>query len=533
MRSLLRYLFIFSFVFLCPISGEEVQPHVTLFIPMRDGVKLETDLYLPAPEAKNLPCILLRNPAGRNAFGKEIIELTKFGYAVAIQDTRNVLDKEGKSFPFVSDGCGKLQDGYDTVEWLAKSPYTNGRIGTWGPSALGITQLMMAPSNPPHLQCQYILMAAPSLYHHAAFLGGQFLKNQVEEWLKCYAKHPDVLQNICHRYTYDDFWGSLNSLEGTLQVTVPAIFVSGWYDTFLEGTLSAFVHRQAEGGNGAKNRQKLVIGPWTHAWPKSTKLGDFETPSTAIQAPVDISPKTWFDHHLKNIPLAAPLATVTYYVMGPFEGSSSKGNQWKTSPVWPVASSSTSFYLTSDAKLQKTNAEGNPRKIEYDPHDPVPTIGGHNLFIEAGPKDQRPIENRSDVLVFTSENMMEDLEVTGTISAILYVQSNCNEYDVCLRICDVYPDGRSILISEGLQRMTTLEKQKSNEINKVEVIASPTSFVFAKGHSIRLSVSNSNYPRYENSHGLYPGVDQKCSFTIYMNKDHPSQLVLPVVTSEN
>jgi len=244
------------------VLSEELQPDLTVSIPMRDGVALPTDLYLPSPEARDLPCILLRSPAGRDVYWKDFAKLAKEGYVVAIQETRSALDPEGKAFPFMSDGWGQLQDGYDTIEWLAQSPYTNGKIGTWGPSALGITQLLMAPANPPHLTCQYILMAAASLYHHGLFPGGQMLKSQAEGWLGHYARDSGVLNYVSQHPFYNDFWKQLNSLEVPHKIQSPGMHIGGWYDTFLQGTLSSFSTRQYQGGEGARGRQKLVIGPW-------------------------------------------------------------------------------------------------------------------------------------------------------------------------------------------------------------------------------------------------------------------------------
>ncbi len=270
---------------------------------MRDGASLPTDLYLPSADAKNLPCILLRSPAGlRQDFFLGITELAQAGYVIAIQATRSVLDEEGKSLPFISDGWGKLQDGYDTVEWLAKSPFTNGKIGTWGASALGITQLLMAPTQPPHLKCQYILVAAASLYHHFLFPGGKLLKHQAEQWLGRYARDTGVLNYVSQRPHYNEFWKQLNSMEMSQRVNIPGIHVGGWYDAFLQGTLDGFVSRQNRGGKGAKGTQKLVIGPWTHLWPASKKLGDFDVPQNGYQPPYDISAKRWFDFYLKEIP---------------------------------------------------------------------------------------------------------------------------------------------------------------------------------------------------------------------------------------
>lgn len=536
------FLFFLNFQLLQSQEGlleKSLKPDLTLMIPMRDGTLLPTDLYLPTPDSKNLPCILLRSPAGRQTSLKAFAKIAKAGYAVAIQDTRNVLDSEGKTFPFISDGWGKMQDGYDTVEWLAQSPYTNGKIGTWGASALGITQLLMAPTQPPHLKCQYIMVAAASLYHHGLFPGGQLLKHQAESWLGYYARDTGVLSYISQRPFYNEFWEQLNTIEVANRVQVPSLHIGGWYDTFLEGTLSAFTSRQYEGGKGAKGKQKLVIGPWTHFWPLSIKYGDFEIPKGAENPPFDISPKKWFDYYLKEIDNEIEeLPAVTYYVMGPFDGSSSSGNRWRTATQWPVPSIDTSLYLTPQHTLQSEPSVENVLTFVYDPLFPIPTLGGRNLFLESGPKDQQSIENRLDLLLFTTPPLEEDLEVTGSLKANLFFSSDQEDTDLMVRLTDVYPDGKSILILEGAYRLGVmgykLKDKKIEESKEILIDLGSTSLVFAKGHSIRLSVSSSNYPRYEKNLNVgllnsQSGKFNKAKNTLYMGPYHHSRLILPVV----
>lgn len=540
MKLFYYFLFVFSF-FTSLINAQEFNPDFTVMIPMRDGVELPTDLYFPSSEKKNLPCILVRSPAGTKPEGINAMQCLKDDYVIAVQSTRSSLDQEGKTFPFISDGWGALQDGYDTVEWLAKSPYTNGKIGTWGASALGITQLLMAPSHPPHLQSQYIMFAAGSVYHHGLYPGGQLLKHQAESWLGYYARDTGVLNYISQRPFYNDFWKQLNSIEVSHQVNAPALHVGGWYDTFLEGTLDSFTSRQYRGGEGAKGKQKLIIGPWTHFWPYSQHFGDFAIPKQGALPPVDISPKRWFDFTLRNISNGIEkIPPVTYYVMGPFDGESSKGNVWKSSTEWPVPAKPTPFYLTSDFQLQTSIAKKGNLSYRYDPKNVITTLGGRNLFLESGPKDQRSIENRPDVLVFTTPKLIQDVEVTGPISASLFFSSSQKDTDVILRLCDVYPDGRSILISEGVYRLginhQTKEKEayKENRIYKIEIDLWSTSIVFAKGHAIRLSVSSSNYPRYETNLNIgllqaSTGKHLTAINTVYVGEEHVSHIVLPIV----
>lgn len=536
---------IIYFFFVCLLGlnpllfSQELQPTLTISIPMRDGKELTTDLYLPNPEARGLPCILLRSPAGRDApHWKPFAAIAQAGYVVAIQDTRSALDKEGKTIPFITDGWGKLQDGYDTVEWLAKSEYTNGKIGSWGSSALGITQLLMAPSRPPHLVCQYTLMSAASLYHHCLFPGGQLLKNQVEGWLGLYAPDTGVLNYIIHRPFYNEFWQQLNAVDVAHQVTIPAIHIGGWYDTFLQGTLDAFTSRQNQGAEGARGTQKLIVGPWTHHWPVSKNLGDFAIPQEGYMPPFDISPKNWFDRYLKGIDNGIEkIPNVIYYVMGPFDGAPSTGNIWRTADSWPIPANHTPFYLDPHHSLTTQIPAKGMLAYLYDPSQPIGTQGGRNLFLKSGPVDQSPLEKRSDIIAFTTPLLAEDLEVTGNLKAKIYFSTDQKDTDVIVRLCDVYPDGRSILISEGGYRLATMQglNHKGHQPIEAEIDLWATSIVFAKGHCIRLSISSSNYPRYEKNRnvgllGCHVGKGSIARNLIYTGKDYPSHLLLPIIS---
>ncbi len=527
-------------------ASDDLTPNFTVMIPMRDGVELPTDVYLPPKaEVGSCPCVLMRSPAGRRAppwLG--YAALAQLGYVVALQDTRSALDHEGKTLPYLSDGWGVHQDGYDAVEWLAKSAFTNGKVGTIGFSAVGITQLLMAPSAPPSLKCQYIGVAAGSLYHHGIFVGGQILKNQVEGWLGLYAKDPGMAGFVLNQPFYNDFWESLDTLRVADRVQVPAVHYGGWYDTFVQGTIDAFVSRQERGGPGAKGKQKLLIGPWTHYWPVSSRLGDFDIPADGENPPVDVSLNRWLDHYLKEEDNGVDKTpSVMYYVMGPFDGSPSSGNCWRTADSWPVPAVETAFYLTADQKLveSKPNLQGKVFPYIYDPHNPVPTIGGRNLFLEAGPKDVQKIEKRDDVIVFTTEPFQDDIEITGRVTAKLYFSSDQRDTDVVLRLTDVYPDGRSILIADSIYRTGYTdclncgeEKPSLDQVLEVDLDLWSTSLVFAKGHSMRISVTSSNYPRFEKNPNVGIIGSHSGNFAIAKNNVHVggenlSHITIPVV----
>lgn len=526
----LKSIALFFILLLQVVVATEITPDKTVFVPMRDGTTLPTDLYLPKNLDAKAPCILLRSAAGRNASSaKAYLTFTQLGYIVAIQDTRSSVDITGKTLPYWTDGWSYHQDGYDAVEWLAHHESINGNVGTIGASTMGITQLLMAPSAPPSLKCQYIGMASASLYHDAIFPGGQLLKNQVEGWLKIHAKDPEILKIVCSQKEYNAFWETFNANKVASQVKAPAILYAGWYDTFLQGTIDAFIARQENGGEGAKDRQKLLIGPWTHFWPHNKKVGDFDIPVAGLKAPSDISAQQWFDFHLKEIKNGVmDIPAVTYYVMGPFDGSPSSGNVWRKASQWPIPAVATPFYLTANQKLVDASIKPSEETFlsyTYDSNQPVPTIGGRNLFLESGAKDQRSIEERSDVIVFTSEELPNDMEVTGPIVAKIYVTSSQPTSDVVVRFCDVYPDGRSILIADGLTCLQLSSALEGSDVKEVDVDLWSTSIVFAKGHRIRISISGSNYPHFQKN-----DFDAIANNAVHIGGTKASYIMLPLVS---
>ncbi len=486
---------------------------------MRDGTELPTDIYLPYPDAKGLPCVVIRTPSGKHLYHDIYVPpLTKQGYIVAYQDTRSYLDKQGKTFPYVTDGWGQYQDGYDTIEWLAKSPLTNGQIATTGFSAMGITQLLVAPTVPPHLKCQHISWAASSLYHHGITYGGQFYKSQIEGWLGMYANDPSVKNYVTSQPDYNAFWTSLDANALAAKVNVPALHYGGWYDTFSQGTIDGYLARQLKGDQGARGNQKLIMGPWVHPY---TKVA-FEFPENSKQPPYDISAATWFNYHIKGESNGIDkLPNVIYYVMGPLDGSKSSGNVWRTADAWPIPSDPTPIFLAAEGKLSFVRPEDESTiGFKYNPEKPVPTIGGRNLFLLSGPADQTPLESMEDVVVYTSDKLDKEIEVTGRVVAAIYFSSNQPQTDVAIRVTDVYPDGRSILIVDGIR---TLKNYKPNTIVPVDIDLWSTSYVFAKDHKIRVSVSTTNYPRFEK-----PALASEN--TVYAGPRHPSHVVLPIVT---
>lgn len=537
MRALAKiFFFLWLFSFIC-LLATELPPSIPLKIPMRDGVSLTADLYLPTGNEKNLPCVLIRSPAGRqNPYALLHLSLLKEGYAVAIQETRSALDLEGKTLPYESDGWGELQDGYDTVSYLSKCPYTNGKIATVGSSALGITQLLLAPTCPKGLKAQYISFATSDLFNHGLYQGGELHKHQVEGWLSLYAKDPSVYKTIYTQPIYNAFWEKFNMLPLAGQCEVPAMHLGGWYDTFLSGTLSAFVAMQNQGGQGAKGHQKLVIGPWIHLWPLVTDFGDFSYPQTASQPPFDFSTARWFKEHFKQDPDLKNWPNVLYYVMGPFDGSTSSGNVWKTAESWPIPTETTFFYLTHSGHLSEKLPTSGKTTFSSDPSNPVPTLGGRNLFLPSGPTDQSLLLERNDVLKFSTDPLLEDLEVTGHLKATLYVNTDKEDTSFALRLVDIYQDGKHILIADGISRLSSSLKLRENKASPIalDIDLIATSIVFAKGHRIGVLISGSNYPKFEKNFNTLKRAHENpipeiANNQIFTGSPFASKIELPVV----
>lgn len=546
MRYILRcYLFlvlIASSSLLSPFSlraEAQLAPDLTVMIPMRDGQLLSTDLYYPEEKGKSYPCVLVRSPAGRKAFPWcRLAQLSSRGYIVAMQDTRSALDTDGRTLPFITDGWGVLQDGYDTVEWLAKSPHCNGKVVTAGWSAAGITQLMLGPAAPPSLVGQHIGMATGSLYHHAIYPGGKLLQNQVELWLGLYARDPGVQLHVEHQPRYNPFWQQLDSIAVADRVEVPALFYTGWYDTFLQGTVDAFKARQERGKSGASGKQKLVIGPWGHYGPVDNRLGDFHLPEGAYLPPIDISPLAWFDSLLQEEGSHSSWPVVSYYVMGPLDATpSAAGHRWAFAEQWPPPCPRKNWLLSSERKLVAANGERWEATIDryrHDPLEPVPTLGGWNLFFESGPKDQQPLFERKDLLTYSSEPLDGELQVTGTPRLSLVSNSSSQEWDLIVRFCDLYPNGQSIPLSEGVCHLKRPIGTAEDQPLAANIELLPMSAVFAKGHRLQLIIASSSYPRYakgDKSAMLYMGQEKlvPAQIEIHSSPLLPSQLELPIM----
>jgi predicted acyl esterase len=509
-------------------------PDRVIEIPMRDGVKLPANVFLPhGTTATKFPCVLVRHPLGKDSLDPAWLSLVKDGYALVIQSTRSCCDESGKTIPYLTDGWSddrRPADGYDTVQWLASADFCEGSVSTVGSSATGITQFLLAPSSPPNLSCQFIEMAPPSMYQYAIYPGGQFRKEQVEGWLRVHKRDPSVTEWLKGKPRYDAFWSRFNAIDYADLIKVPQLHIGGWYDIFLQGTIDAFCAAQQHSQSETRQKHRLIIGPWGHRWRKSGKLGDFPLTKEQITPPVPITQCNWLDYHVKGVKNdVAEAPPVQYYVMGPFDGSPSTGNTWRTADSWPPSGTEyCRWFLSSEGKIQGNEGDSNPLDIAYDASNPVPTIGGRNLFMPDGPRDLKALKERKDVACFLTDALELDTEVTGRLWANIYLSDVTRERDVCVRLVDIWPTGEHYLIAEGISHVMPARPYESNKDPRLVIVDLwSTSMVFAKGHRIGVLLSASNFPAYDCSFTLEEGKGN--AFTFHSSKKYASSLALPIM----
>lgn len=528
-----------------PAPAQPAQPGYmtseTVMLPMADGVKLATDVHRPTNETRKYPALLIRTPYGRAVGRQFAVNLCKIGYVVVSQDMRGRFDSQGKPVPiFANEGVeGEHADGHDTMNWITSQAWSDGKIGTWGGSALGIVQNMAAPSAPPALKGQCVIMAFSDYYHQCAYQGGVWRTELIEKWLQSQKLMEGNYDLFRSHPTYDAFWKKLNTESLAAKVDTPGVYIGGWYDIFLQGTINAFQSVQERGGPNAKGRCYLVIGPVGHGGLSK----DVKYPN-AIASPINVfAPLNLYEYWLKGAEAGVlGLKPVHYYVMGDFTDVTAPGNRWRSADSWPPPAKDTPLYLHADGTLglaPPTESDAS-RTYKFNPEAPVPTLGGQTLFLAKGPVDERPTEARQDVLTFSTEPLKKPTEITGRITAKLNVSSDCPDTDFTVMLCDVYPDGRSMLVTDGIQRASLrggCEERRPLEAGKtyaIDVDLWCTSIVFNAEHRIRVLVSSSNSPRFEPNPNtgaahLEPGgATRVATNTLHLSTAHPSSIVLPV-----
>jgi predicted acyl esterase len=512
---------------LSPARAQQQPAVQTYMVPMSDGVQLATDVR-PGRGEGPWPVVLLRTP-----YSKKVTIGGLDDYAIVTQDVRGRFDSEGHARPFFDDGWGEHQDGLDTVKWILAQPWCNGKIGTTGGSALGITQEMLAGANPPAVLCQHIVVATGDIYRHAAYPGAAFRESLMAGWLKETKWPEDNLALMLEHPFYDALWQTTNS-DARIRaerINIPAVHLGGWFDIFTQGTLDSFIIRSR-----IRPEQWLVMGPWPHGIKR--EVGELEFPPNAVEVP---KPGTdfqmWFDHWLRGTDNGLPmLPRVQYYVMGACGEPGAPGNEWRSAYAWPVHAKRTRFYLGPEQSLSRMVPAAGRATYRYDPAKPVPTRGGANLLLPAGPMDQRELETRKDVLVFSTPVLEEPVEVTGRVIVRLYASSSARDTMFTAKLCDVYPDGRSMLLCDGALRaacrasLSNASPLEPGRVYEFNVDLGSTSIIFNKGHRIRVDISSSNAPRFAVHPNVWgEGKAQTATQTVYHGGTNASAVILPVV----
>jgi uncharacterized protein len=547
-------------------------------VKMRDGVLLSADIYRPVSDEK-FPVLLERTPYNRTNEAAMANAFASHGYIVVLQDTRGRYESGGDFYPFRDESS----DGYDTVEWAAQLDRSNGKVGMFGGSYVGATQMLAAMAVPPHLVAIFPYVTASEYYDGWTYQNGALmqwftsswtsglavdtLRRQTErsqspkDWVKdlpldrySILKPPQPSQLAPYFSDWltherdDAFWQRWRVSDHYGEMTVLGLHAGGWHDLFLKGSIKNFTGLQKEARTAAaRTGQRLIIGPWAHAPTSSEgKIGDVVFGKSAVVDLTAIALK-WFDYSLKGINNEySNSAPVRLFIMG--------DNVWRDEQEFPLARTRyTKYYLHSTAHANGISGDGEltqtlpavERKDEfdYDPMNPVPTIGGRlccGPALPPGPADQRPNESRTDVLVFSTSPLDKDVEATGFITVELYASTSAIDTDFTALLVDVDPNGYARFLTDGIVRAryrngtAKATEVVPGQVYKYTIDLWATGNVFKAGHRIRLYVSSSNFPRFNRNLNLGEPIANSSRAkvvhqSIYHGGKYPSALVLPIV----
>lgn len=597
----------------CAVSVERDVPAT-----MRDGTALKADIYRPRA-SEPVPVILMRTQYGKTSAQVSPARFqsptwyASHCYLVVIQDIRGQYASQGSFYEYARD----RDDGYDTVEWAARLPGADGRVGMYGSSYVGATQWLAATATPPSLKAIVPSNTASDYYQGWTYENGAFRLGFILPWMletiaQSAARNRDDVQGademrvayqqaarwmLSHPYdrmpplhpddpavapyffdalrhpTRDAYWKAFAISGRYDKVTVPALAFEGWYDSFLPGALENFTGMIAQGGSPlARANQRIVIGPWEHlGWgrPGSPVSPRLSALGPGANSPVNELTLAWFDHFLKGIDDGVTTGPrVDYYRQG--------SDDWHSATAWPLPGTSYQHWflasgghaatLSGDGQLiapagapeNRTggaiNEMGNALPLAkvrvatddylYDPRNPVPSMGGHSCcsWTDAahGQFDQSPIEQRADVLVYTSSPLAGPLDVTGPVSVTLSASSDAVDTDFTAKLIDVYPDGTAVNLSNGIQRasyresMETPSSIKPGRIYSYTIHLWPVSNLFKAGHRLRVEISSSDFPQFDPN----PNTGQTFATstrtriahqTIHHDSVHFSYVTLPVI----
>ena len=571
--------------------GKPGKVSVTPDVPvrMRDGPTLYADVYTPDGDGP-FPVLLMRTPYNKTAAQDTVyahpLWYARRGYIVVIQDVRGRWSSEGEWYPFAHEA----EDGYDTVEWAARLPKSTGRVGMYGLSYVGATQMLAAVAAPPHLACIAPGMTSSEYYDGWTYRGGAYHLAFTESWTVMLAtdtarrrelrqleadlyaafnpgglafgtlplKHYDLLRrediapyffDWLNHPARDEYWERWSIQRRHAKVRVPAFHVAGWYDIFLDGSIRNYVGlRDHAPDDRARSGQRILLTPWHHVpWAPLVSGWDF---GDEARSEINDWLLRWFDHWLKGVENGVPDdPPVRIFVMGE--------NRWRDEHEWPLRRAETvEFFLHSQGTANSLNGDGTlsrQRGVEeepdifiYDPRSPAMSFGGRSCcrytISPMGPADQRPAEIHNGVLVYTSPPLQQDLEVTGSVSAVLYAATTARDTDWTVKLVDVYEDGRAINVADGILRARYRDSLSSpkllaqDEICEYRVDLGSTSNLFRAGHRIRVEVSSSNFPCFDRNLNTGNALGDEwitdcvvATQTVFHDRNRPSRIVLPVV----
>jgi putative CocE/NonD family hydrolase len=534
-----------------------------------DGIPLVADIYHPQ-HTNRTPTILVRIPLTRDFKNSLFATLigkmwAERGYTVVFQGTRGRFGSGGAFYPL----RGERQDGIETLQWIARQPWFDGHILTWGGSSFGQTQWAIADQSAPGPSALMAYFASTDFYQ-MFYPGGAFSLDSALSWAmrshgdkdqpdwpsagevtraatgfplldadqRATGTNVNFFKDWLEHSNRDAYWADIDGHNRVQSLKAPVLLMAGWYDPFLPTELNDFIQIRQSSAPVIATRSRLIIGPWTHAsevtFPDGTKAENFRLQSLALSLP-------WFDENSGKATPPPASSPVRIFVMGK--------NQWRDEQEWPLARTQyVPFFLSSGGGANTANGDGTlsaavpsaatpPDSYIYDPLNPVPTAGGAMIGPAAGIARQNDVEARHDVLVYTTSVLNQDVEVTGPISLILYVSTTAPETDFTAKLVDVRPDGSAFNISEGILRRSYQDAKDpaaSQRAQEIHIELWPTSMVFFKGHRIRLEVSSSNFPRFDrnpNTGGDIATAVRVISAkqTVRHDPDYLSRLILPII----
>lgn len=517
-------------------------------VPMRDGNKLSMYLYLPSGEGP-WPVLYEQRYADIRSAGsrKALAQLASNGYVVAAQNFRGTHLSEGTWVGYRALGWSdQQQDGFDTVEWLAHQKWSTGKIGTMGGSQAGFAQNFLAVTRPPHLVAQYMTDTGLSLFHEGYRIGGTTRPERFKQ-MDAVCRNPldnqKLLQDWFSHPTYDDYWRQEDCSLHLEKMNVPCFTLGSWFDFMCVGSVDSFIGRQHNGGPNSRGNQQLLIGPWAHGGPKDNRVGELTYPDNA-KFEREKHLIRWFDHYLKGIENGVEKEpAVRYYVMGATDEANAPGNIWRNADNWPVPARETAYYLHSGGHLYEERPSDDKSITTFlaDPIHPNEIPG--RAF--PGGKDARPFEEQAEVRTFTTEALKTPVEWTGKVKAEILLSSTAKDTDIIVRVCDVYPDGRSILLMDYVRRLryrNGFDKEvflEPGEIAKVAFDVGWISQIFNVGHCIRITVASTGAPFYEPNPNTgeplsieFPAKTEVATNSVHHDKHHASRIIAPVYSIE-